>query len=104
MYTPGEHVEEIISWIAKKVKSKYYAGQEEHGGKLWRKPMLKNLEEEVTDLIVYLQTHEMQQLKLIALLTEATHQDNGQDMLPLVRSALNLILVGNEEGVPEEER
>ena len=66
-YNALMHEEEIADWFAKAMSKKYRAGQDEHGGKLWRKPMLKNMQDEVVDLVVYFHTHNMQQLKLTSM-------------------------------------
>ena len=108
-----DHELEIEAWYVEKMRAKYRAGQDEHGGKLWRKPMVKHMIEEVIDLTVYMQTHEQQQLALLATLMEAGDilESKVEDTtaiqaraLSLVEAAINIMLYGNEEGEIEEER
>ena len=114
-YNALMHEEEIADWFAKAMSKKYRAGQDEHGGKLWRKPMLKNMQDEVVDLVVYFHTHNMQQLKLTSILYQLRAGlvsvpkgydawDMVEDALALAEEALNLIEHGNEDGDEEEER
>ena len=59
--TPADHIESIIKWVRELMMAKYFRGQEEHGGELWAKPgSLKNLEEEITDLVIYYKTSKEQ--------------------------------------------
>lgn len=51
-----KHLQEIKDNFVKEVDKKYRAGQKEHGGDLWDKPMIDNALEEVLDLYVYLRT------------------------------------------------
>lgn len=57
------HLKSIQDSFCQKVRDKYYNGQSQHGGDLWKKDgMLDNALEEVLDLYVYLITLK-QQLK-----------------------------------------
>jgi len=110
-YNAKKHESEIIDWFATTLSRKYRAGQEEHGGRLWRKPMLQHMIDEVTDLVVYLSTHRSQYLRVVGLLYCALEDmDNaesaGVDVIPgrdAVQAAFNLLAEGNEEGEEEEE-
>jgi len=109
-YTAKKHEQEIIDEVSTDISQKYRAGQKEHGGRLWRKPMVSHMVEEVNDLVVYLYTHRKQQLLLIGLLFEArdimTRADEAGHYsygLEQVNQALNLLLSGNVEGIEEEE-
>jgi len=116
IYTPFnalDHEEEISRWFTGLMRDKYRAGQDEHGGKLWRKPMLKHMTEEVIDLVVYMQTHTQQQHQLTALLMRAKSlietfpyefTDGLAECEGVINRALNLLVEGNEEGKTEEER
>ena len=76
-YNALMHEEEIADWFAKAMSKKYRAGQTEHGGALWRKPMVNHMIEEIIDLSVYMGTHRVQMLQVGALLYEAL-EDMGK--------------------------
>lgn len=108
--TPEQHVEEILAEVRHDVRTKYKAGQEEHGGKLWRKPIMNYMGEEITDLVVYwytfrdqwysLRRHLLQLEEAIGFNTEIVPDWVQAD----VEKACNLMLHGNWQGKPEEER
>ena len=51
------HVERIIEDFAEAVYKKYAAGQKEHGGDLWLKPIVPQaIMEEALDMVVYAST------------------------------------------------
>ena len=55
--TPSDHVAGLLTWLYNVLPRKYRQGQDEHGGELYAKPgALSNLEEEVSDLVVYHKT------------------------------------------------
>jgi len=106
MYTPDDHIDDIGKWFITSMASKYHEGQEEHGGKLWRKSTLLSMEEEILDFAVYYYTHKMQMLKMFSLLTELLRDLDEGDTKGAINSAtmaINLLTVGNEEGMEEEE-
>lgn len=110
-FTAEKHEVEIIDWIGTTISSKYRAGQKEHGGRLWRKPMLGHMIEEITDLVVYMATHRGHFLRVLGLLYEALEdmdraESAGVDVIPgrdAVQAAFNILTTGNEEGEEEEE-
>jgi len=58
-----EHLDDILAELEELVTEKYENGQNEHGGKLWKKPgLLDEAINEVIDLAVYLLTlkHQME--------------------------------------------
>lgn len=59
------HLQRVKDWICNLIDKKYRAGQKEHGGDLWDKPVFPMLIEEIIDLVVYAETHEekLNQLK-----------------------------------------
>ena len=60
--TPHQHThaEAIAEITSSAVKRKYADGQKEHGGNLWEKPMRREIEFELLDLISYWQTLDTQ--------------------------------------------
>ena len=60
--TPSQeaHLARVQERLSQLVDAKYRAGQEEHGGFLFRKKMLPNVMDEVLDLAVYVLTLEEQ--------------------------------------------
>jgi hypothetical protein len=98
--TPEEHVELIISDFAKQATKKYMKGQEEHGGRLWRKNCLPFMFEEVIDFYVYMHVVNAQLVEMKYLLKNAIALKDWE----LVEAAYNLLTMGNKEGVPEEEK
>lgn len=98
--TPLAHAEDILNTFFIDAKNKYLAGQIEHGGRLWRKPVLPMLYAEVLDLPIYLltlmdQVGEARKLLSIAM---AAQNWNG------VEAAYNMLAYGNAEGATEEDR
>ena len=54
------HLERVKERGVALLDAKYRAGQREHGGNLWQKPMVQNIMEESLDLLVYTLTLEQQ--------------------------------------------
>jgi len=111
-YTAEMHEQDLAGWFTGLMSSKYRAGQEEHGGRLWRKPMVNHMIEEIVDLAVYMGTHRVQMLKVKGLLFEALEnmmRAEAAGVMPIpgrdaVQQAFNLMIEGNVEGEEEEER
>lgn len=103
--TPEQHMDACIKAFGKAWREKYMIGQAEHGGKLWRKSTLGFLSEEVLDFVSYVAVLGPQLKEVEALLEEAllptTNPVYYQDR---IQKALNILRVGNPEGVPEEEK
>jgi hypothetical protein len=66
-----EHLQDVKTFITERMDAKYRAGQKEHGGDLWTKPTLPMLLEEVTDMVVYAQTLDLQTRAVRDLLQDA---------------------------------
>lgn len=95
-----EHLARVLARVSDRISPKYRAGQAEHGGKLWRKPALRHMLEEVDDLIVYAEVVERQNRDLVQLLGTAISERS----FGLVAQAYNLLTIGNVDGEAEEER
>lgn len=99
--TVEEHAFDMQLRTTKDMEKKYSAGQREHGGKLWRKPMLKHMWAEIVDLLHYYHTHAYQIEKCIAILEAEEKRNNWLTLAE--GSVLNILRTGNEDGVMEEE-
>ena len=109
-----DHAEYLWGKIAEEGKAKYMGGQKAHGGSLPRKACLPHAIEEALDLPTYLFTLQDQHAEVIEHLDLALYemdQEDGQGgfdpQFPLYRHVLaarNILLVGNPEGVEEEEK
>ena len=55
-----EHIIRIANWFVGHMAKKYETGAKEHGGRLWRKNVLKMLRDEIIDLPVYFEVLERQ--------------------------------------------
>jgi hypothetical protein len=78
--SPGDHITALIAELPSRLLDKYKAGQEEHGGKLWRKNCLGQLENELIDALIYFKVIEHQyelarQVLLDALGGEISYED-----------------------------
>lgn len=58
--TQEAHLRRIKERCGALLDAKYRAGQREHGGNLWKKPMVGRIIEESLDLVVYSLTLEQQ--------------------------------------------
>ena len=99
-----EHVTKILRAWKNRVVPKYRAGQAEHGGKLWRKPVASAITEEIIDLLVYWDVQVDQffdlHLELVAALQNLSPLHPAY---PFVEGALNILATGNREGDMEED-
>jgi hypothetical protein len=64
------HATAIAAKNTLKIHDKYKTGQAEHGGDLWRKPLIGELDQEITDLVIYAATIKDQLGNIRDLLTE----------------------------------
>jgi RecJ-like exonuclease len=97
------HAADVVATLSTAILRKYQAGQSEHGGKLWRKPMLRHLVAEAVDLNVYLMTH-IEQIQIVReLLRKALNKNHAESIKSVVQEALNMLETGNLDGVEEEE-
>jgi hypothetical protein len=55
-----KHLQGILTDLVRDVSAKYRAGQEQHGGALWRRPVWKDAWDEILDLCTYVHTLKMQ--------------------------------------------
>ena len=55
-----KHLNGILADLVRDVSAKYRAGQEQHGGALWRRPVWKDAWDEVLDLCTYMHTLKLQ--------------------------------------------
>ena len=103
-----QHLAEVLAWFSDGVEKKYRAGQVEHGGRLWRKPVLKHAKAEIFDLNVYLQVLDTQWHDVLRLLEEAINKmavdSTPESTFDIVFAARNIMKYGNADGYTEEER
>lgn len=110
--TPEQHMDVIMEAFQAGWREKYMKGQDEHGGRLWRKQCLPFLLEEVLDFVSYVAVLPPQLKRVYALLGEArdlisegNFTDEGlEDIDDRLERSMNILNIGNEEGIPEEER
>ena len=103
--TPLSHAEDILNTFFIDAKAKYLAGQAEHGGRLWRKPVLPMLYQEVLDLPIYLLTliDQIAEVKRLVGVAYWANKDNIEVDANLTK-AMNILNFGNADGVAEENR
>lgn len=76
------HLRTVLSEQAKRITTKYRAGQRAHGGHLWKKAgMLGHAEAEVTDLNVYMVTLRNQLMDVLNILDDGTNPTEGRNRL-----------------------
>lgn len=103
-----DHARRVCIDTTNAVIKKYKIGQKEHGGNLWRKPVINFMGDELTDHIVYFhvlkeQWNEMEKIATAAL------DGKSPDMIAAVfdysRALVkirNILTIGNPEGVKEQ--
>ena len=97
-YKPKFHKQGIIARFGGMMDEKYDKGQEEHGGQLWEKPVLKFMLEEVMDLPIYLLTFMDQIEQVKALLKEGLEAQDLFHAGNAIKHALNILEKGNQDG------
>jgi hypothetical protein len=105
--TPEQHADDIVKWFKRNVEEKYFKGQKEHGGRLWRKPVLSMLRDEVVDAATYFEVLEAQHREAafhLKLCMDAFNACSPDDAESHAICAYNLLTIGNIEGLPEEEK
>ncbi len=117
---PLDHMNRIIAWFSLHMSQKYTIGQEEHGGRLWRKNVCKMLRDEIIDLSVYYEVLEQQYDQAVAELDTAkkiieefrqdefTDEDyevatKTEEIYKSVYNAHNILVYGNKQGELEED-
>lgn len=102
-----DHAKHVASRAHQKILDKYRAGQAEHGGDLSRKDVREHIGEEITDLNVYWETHwdHLESIEYHLRAALANWEGNfGLTATSHIKKALNILTVGNPDGVEEEER
>lgn len=102
--TTEQHKEYIFSTLKERGVSKYDVGQEEHGGRLWRKNVLSMMGDEIIDFVVYFSVLEQQVKRAAEILDDARSLHEPYNLQKEMTKAYNVLTIGNEEGIPEEER
>jgi hypothetical protein len=97
--TGEQHAKYIADKARDVVYKKYMAGQEEHGGKLWRKKIAPHIREEAVDQLVYVLTLEDQLEAAEARLGLALSTRDWS----AVEQVHKILSVGNPDGFAEEE-
>ena len=54
------HLASVLESFVRDASKKYRAGQAEHGGNLWQRPVWSDVLSEVQDLVFYTYTHKLQ--------------------------------------------
>ena len=102
-----EHREHIVDEIGEYINEKYLKGQKAHGGHLWRKNLTHHAIEEAADLCVYLFTKREQESLIVGHLVMALgniHAGDDDVAYDHIQNAINILTIGNPEGIEEEER
>lgn len=68
-----QYLDDLVSEVSRRLRSKYRAGQEEHGGDLDRKACLPMLGEEIVDAVVYHFEFRRRLMKWRKCLNDAVH-------------------------------
>lgn len=95
------HMRTVCLDTSKAVVVKYKAGQKEHGGNLWRKPVINFMGDELTDHIVYFHVLKQQWKEMEKIAKEGLNTKVPQAADALVK-ILNILTIGNAEGKREE--
>ena len=98
--TSQDHIDDILDRFESEFTYKYAAGQSQHGGKLWKKSTFRMMKDEALDFISYMYVLEDHLLKLRELARLAIETGD----LEYCNKILNILEVGNEEGIPEEDK
>jgi hypothetical protein len=112
--SPEAHCDASIARFAAWKKAKYDVGQTEHGGRFWRKPVLRYMRDEIVDLCFYYDVlAEQHETAMDILVTGLRMAEGGSHSLSAtptqlvpsvyVEMALNVLRFGNPEGTLEEE-
>ena len=99
------HFRRMVEHYASRLLSRLMTGSEAHGGRFERKPMWSELEEEWLDLGAYIWKCREDRKDAVALLDKALLAFGAVDeMQDYTTRARNVLIFGNPEGEPEEER
>ena len=103
--TPADHAATVIRRVGYAIDEKYHKGQEEHGGRLWKKPVINMIGQEITDLNVYHDVLVEQWTSVRQLVNDAfLLMSEDQPGFREVYKALNILIYGNEEGSDEPDK
>lgn len=89
--TAKSHIISILSNFSDSAYNKYMAGQKEHGGRLWRKPLVREVTAEAIDFVIYVSTL-AEQLALAKKWAKKEH----------ATKTFNILEFGNPEGTKEK--
>lgn len=98
--TPESHKEEITDDFTTESQKKYDVGQKEHGGKLWKKPTIHFMGEEILDQWAYYHVLREQWALVESLLADEIKRvgDQGLPIPEKLREAHNIMKTGNKKG------
>ena len=65
-----QHLEDIKRSFCEEVDAKYRAGQKEHGGNLWDRDVVPDINNEAIDLVTYAYTNRERQNKIRRIIYE----------------------------------
>ena len=83
-----QHLEDVEDRFCLRLDDKYRAGQAEHGGNVWAKPgMLRQIQNEQTDQVVYLDVLEHQLRNVLAHLRAGRLKAAERDLNALLNGA-----------------
>jgi len=107
-----EHAEYVASLAKTKIYNKYLVGQKLHGGFLDRKATAGMALEEALDQVVYLITHLDHLKEIEELAMEIAYQSQEGSIVDqryqivnkCAGSIINILRIGNPEGVKEEDK
>ncbi len=97
--SPGDHLASILEELPLLIGRKYRDGQDRHGGELYRRRVLEEIQDEIIDLIIYFKTLQYQIELALAIL-----QDGVSGMIDPQKAchwAVNILRMGNPEGMEE---
>ena len=104
--SPESHRDAAIARFAERSSKKYDAGQAEHGGRFWRKPVLRYMQDEIVDLVFYYdvlaEQHEVA-LKYLELARNEFSSGEPIGVFDYICCAENVLRYGNPEGEIETE-
>jgi len=91
------HLASVLESFVRDASRKYRAGQAEHGGNLWQRPVWSDLMAEVCDMVFYAYTHKLQ-LATIADLALAGARDDSVAAATAREACLKILQI--LQGIP----
>ena len=94
------HAEAAILAFQKRFMAKQEKGQNEHGGDIWRKPVLEHMAEEILDQWAYyfVLAEHLKQIKQISRGALDYRGDSGEVRYQALAKIFNIVTYGNPEG------